>query len=42
VTLTPGTGRDVIAAFLPQSPFVVKLGIVAEVLEADGVRLRLP
>ena len=38
----PQDGRDVIAAFLPQSPFVVKLGIVAEVLEADGVRLRLP
>jgi uncharacterized protein (TIGR00369 family) len=38
----PQDGRDVIAAFLPQSPFAVKLGIVAEVLEADGVRLRLP
>jgi uncharacterized protein (TIGR00369 family) len=38
----PQDGRDVIAAFLPQSPFVVKLGIVAEVLEADAVRLRLP
>ena len=38
----PQDGRDVIAVFLPQSPFVVKLGIVAEVLEADGVRLRLP
>jgi uncharacterized protein (TIGR00369 family) len=38
----PQDGRDVIATFLPQSPFVVKLGIVAEVLEADGVRLRLP
>ena len=41
-TAAPQDGRDVIAAFLPQSPFVVKLGIVAEVLEADGVRLRLP
>jgi uncharacterized protein (TIGR00369 family) len=39
---TPQDGRDVIAAFLPQSPFVIKLGIVAEVLEADGVRLRMP
>jgi len=38
----PQDGRDVIAVFLAQSPFVVKLGIVAEVLEADGVRLRLP
>ena len=41
-TAAPQDGRDVIAAFLPQSPFVVKLGIVAEVLEADSVRLRLP
>lgn len=41
-TAAPQDGRDVIAAFLQQSPFVVKLGIVAEVLEADGVRLRLP
>jgi uncharacterized protein (TIGR00369 family) len=39
---TPQDGRDVIAAFLPQSPFAIKLGIVAEVLEADGVRLRMP
>ncbi|WP_235892775.1 PaaI family thioesterase [Mycolicibacterium hodleri] len=30
------------AQFLPQSPFVVKLGIVADVLEDDEVRLRLP
>ena len=36
------SGRDVIAAFLPQSPFVAKLGIVAEVLTDDEVRLRLP
>lgn len=36
------SGRDVIAQFLPQSPFVVKLGIVAERLEDDDVRLRLP
>jgi uncharacterized protein (TIGR00369 family) len=38
----PQDGRDVIAAFIPQSPFAAKLGIVAEVLEADSVRLRLP
>ncbi|CAM3087772.1 PaaI family thioesterase [Mycobacterium intermedium] len=38
----PPSGRDVIAQFLPASPFVAKLGIVAERLEADGVRLRLP
>jgi uncharacterized protein (TIGR00369 family) len=36
------SGRDVIAQFLPQSPFVAKLGIVADRLEDDGVRLRLP
>lgn len=35
-------GRDVIAQFLPQSPFVKKLGIVADVLDDDEVRLRLP
>jgi uncharacterized protein (TIGR00369 family) len=36
------SGRDVIAAFLPQSPFVAKLGIVADQLSDDEVRLRLP
>ena len=35
-------GRDVIAQFLPQSPFVAKLGIVADQLGDDEVRLRLP
>lgn len=39
---TPTSGRDVIADFLPQSPFVAKLGIVADRLETDEVRLRLP
>ena len=38
----PPSGRDVIAQFLPQSPFVAKLGIVADVLADDQVRLRLP
>jgi uncharacterized protein (TIGR00369 family) len=38
----PSSGRDVIAEFLPQSPFVAKLGIVAEQLADDEVRLRLP
>jgi uncharacterized protein (TIGR00369 family) len=38
----PPVGRDVIARFLPQSPFVAKLGIIAEVLADDHVRLRLP
>src|ERR1700754_2439485 len=36
------TGRDVIAQFLPQSPFVAKLGIVADQLDDGEVRLRLP
>ncbi|MCV6981003.1 PaaI family thioesterase [Mycolicibacterium pulveris] len=30
------------AQFLPQSPFVAKLGIAVEVLDAEQVRLRLP
>jgi uncharacterized protein (TIGR00369 family) len=41
VGLSP-SGRDVIAQFLPQSPFVAKLGIVADQLRDDEVRLRLP
>ncbi|QRY45404.1 PaaI family thioesterase [Mycolicibacterium boenickei] len=36
------TGPDVMAQFLPQSPFVTKLGIIAETLESPEVRLRLP
>ncbi|OBK52555.1 PaaI family thioesterase [Mycobacterium sp. 1081908.1] len=36
------SGRDVISQFLPQSPFVAKLGIVADQLGNDEVRLRLP
>ncbi len=36
------SGRDVIAEFLPQSPFVAKLGIIADQLADDEVRLRLP
>jgi uncharacterized protein (TIGR00369 family) len=36
------TGAEVMAQFIPQSPFVAKLGIVAEVLDADEVRLRMP
>jgi uncharacterized protein (TIGR00369 family) len=42
VPAEPRRGRDVIAEFLPQSPFVAKLGIVADSLDDDGVRLRLP
>ncbi|HYO02358.1 MAG TPA: PaaI family thioesterase [Mycobacterium sp.] len=30
------------AQFLPQSPFVTKLGILPEVLDGDEVRVRLP
>ena len=41
-TTRPSSGRDVIAQFLPQSPFVAKLGIVADQLSDDEVRLRLP
>lgn len=40
--MTTQTGSDVMAQFLPQSPFVAKLGIVAEALDGDEVRLRLP
>jgi uncharacterized protein (TIGR00369 family) len=40
--MTAPTGAEVMAQFLPQSPFVTKLGIVAEVLDADEVRLRMP
>jgi len=36
------TGAEVMAQFLPQSPFVAKLGILAEVLDEAEVRLRLP
>jgi uncharacterized protein (TIGR00369 family) len=36
------TGAEVMAQFLPQSPFVAKLGIVADVLDGDEVRLRMP
>ncbi len=42
ITSSPQTGADVMAQFIPQSPFVAKLGIVAEVLDGDEVRLRLP
>ena len=38
----PRSGREVIAQFLPQSPFVAKLGIVADQLSDHEVRLRLP
>ena len=41
-TTQPSSGRDVIAEFIPQSPFVAKLGIVADQLGDDEVRLRLP
>jgi uncharacterized protein (TIGR00369 family) len=41
VMSTP-TGAEVMAQFIPRSPFVAKLGIVAEVLDAEEVRLRMP
>jgi uncharacterized protein (TIGR00369 family) len=40
--MTTPSGPEVMAQFLPQSPFVVKLGIVADVLDGDEVRLRMP
>ena len=40
--MTTPTGAEVMAQFLPQSPFVAKLGIVAELLDGDEVRLRMP
>ena len=36
------TGAEVMAQFIPASPFAAKLGIVAEVLDGDEVRLRMP
>src|SRR3954471_24693817 len=36
------TGAEVMAQFLPQSPFVTKLDIDAYTLDGDEVRLRLP
>src|SRR6478609_2061108 len=36
------TGAEVMAQFLPQSPFVTKLGVVSDRLEDGQVRLRLP
>src|SRR3954452_1975275 len=36
------TGAEVMAQFLPQSPFVTKLGIVAATLDGYEVRLRMP
>jgi uncharacterized protein (TIGR00369 family) len=36
------SGADVMAQFIPQSPFVAKLGVVIDKLEDDEVRLRLP
>ncbi len=36
------TGAEVMAQFIPASPFAAKLGILAEVLDGDEVRLRMP
>ncbi|BDX30900.1 thioesterase [Mycobacterium antarcticum] len=40
--VSPLTGAEVMAQFLPQSPFVTKLGVTAETLDGDEVRLRMP
>ncbi|MCX8556705.1 PaaI family thioesterase [Mycolicibacterium mucogenicum] len=40
--MSPHTGAEVMAQFIPQSPLVTKLGIVAEALDAPEVRLRMP
>lgn len=40
--MSPSTGAEVMAQFIPQSPLVAKLGIVAEALDAPEVRLRMP
>lgn len=40
--MSPHTGAEVMAQFIPQSPLVAKLGIVAEALDAPEVRLRMP
>jgi uncharacterized protein (TIGR00369 family) len=42
MTTETQSGRDVIAQFIPQSPFVAKLGILADHLGDNEVRLRLP
>jgi uncharacterized protein (TIGR00369 family) len=39
---TAPTGAEIMAQFIPQSSFVAKVGIVAEVLDGDEVRLRMP
>jgi uncharacterized protein (TIGR00369 family) len=36
------TGAEIMAQFIPQSPFAAKLGIVADVLDGAEVRLRMP
>src|ERR1044071_9430609 len=36
------TGTDVMTAFIPACPLAAKLGIIAEVLDGDEVRLRMP
>jgi uncharacterized protein (TIGR00369 family) len=38
----PRDGRELMEAFLPQSPFVIKLGVRADSLEPDRVVLRMP
>lgn len=40
--MSTSAGAEVIAQFLPQSPFVTKVGVIAEALDDGDVRLRLP
>jgi uncharacterized protein (TIGR00369 family) len=42
MSMSTQTGAQIMAQFIPQSPLVAKLGIVAEALEAPEVRLRMP
>lgn len=44
MTISTGarTGSDVMAQFIPACPLAAKLGIVADVLHGDEVRLRMP
>jgi len=41
-TPAPRDGRELMELFLPNSPFVAKLGVQAVLLEDDAVRLILP
>jgi uncharacterized protein (TIGR00369 family) len=40
--MAPSTRREVLAAFVPASPLVGRLGIVLEAVEPERARLRMP